>query len=107
MRNFILVSSLVIFCFCGCTNTETKRVTREQNGMTHVFVSKMDKGETTREQEQKFIKAQDKVAYEVDRAVRGIKKAQKTRLEAEAISQGIDINAPLNLDSISTTPKEP
>jgi hypothetical protein len=59
----------------------------------------MDKGETTSEQDRRFIRAMSKVAFELDRNIRGTKKAESTRKEAEALATGAgSLNEPMNLD---------
>lgn len=89
------------FGMTGCDSQETKRVTREAHVLTAAFIGKMKKGETTREQEQQFIEAIGKVAYEVDRAVRGTKAADQTKNDIDLMTKGIDLSKPLQLDSKS------
>jgi hypothetical protein len=67
------------------------------NATTRAFVEKMAKGETTREQEQAFIRVVADITFEIDRNLRGTEKAERTKATATAVMNGIDINAPLRL----------
>ena len=108
MKRLLVTSILaitIIISLPGC-DEETKRVTRESNGLVVGFIQKMEKGETTREQEQRFIKACGKVLFEVDRAVRGTKKAEQTRNDIlKALQAGVDINPENPLPPVP--PKDP
>lgn len=104
LATFILAIAIVI-SLPGC-DEETERVTRESNGLVVGFIQKMEKGETTREQEQRFIKACGKVLFEVDRAVRGTKKAEQTRNDIlKALQAGVDVNPDNPLPPVP--PKDP
>jgi hypothetical protein len=82
----------------GC-NAERRRVSRETNSMTVKFEHLMKTGKTTRDQEQKFISAMKDVTFELDRSIRGTKKAQETRRTATVEAEtGIKVDGPLNLD---------
>jgi hypothetical protein len=94
----VVVALALSLGMTGCNSQETKRVTREAHVLTAAFIDKMKKGETTREQEQQFIEAVGKVAYEVDRAVRGTKAADQTKNDINLITKGIDLSKPLQLD---------
>jgi hypothetical protein len=86
-RSILLVVVMVAMaiCFSGC---EKRRVSEEFNKLSRAFEAKMDKGETTREQEQAYIKAVSRLGYEVDRSIRGKKKSDQARAEVDAIING-------------------
>lgn len=100
---FVLACSFV--SLGGCPKGERDRVSRESNQLVHLYRVKMERGETTPEQDKKFIAKIDDQILQIDRAIRGKEKADKSRAEAEAISNGIDPNAPLDLSD--PTPAEP
>ena len=94
----IITFVLIAFVFSGCSG-ERRRVSRETNALTRAYEIKMDKGETTSEQDKRFIRAMSKVALELDRNIRGTKKANETRKEAEALATGAEsFNNSMNLD---------
>ena len=101
MRNkFIAVlicSFVLVISGCG----EKRRVSREANSLTAAFVILMKKGVTTRDQEKRFIIAISKVSYQLDRNIRGDKKAKKTRDSAEKLANA-GINPDSSLDVSST-----
>lgn len=102
MRKAILSFSLVMVLVLtsGCSSGERRRVSRETNSLTAAYVIKMDKGETTADQDKRFIKAMSTTAYQIDRSIRGEKKAKQTRLEAERLASiGADPAAPVDLDN--------
>ena len=92
-----LAMAVVLLCLAGCG--ERTRVSRENNSLTAAYVAKMDKGETTPDQDKRFIRAVSKAAFELDRNIRGPKKAQATRSEAQALATGAgSLDSQLNLD---------
>lgn len=104
MRRLAAAATLVLaLALAGC-NGERRRVSREANALTAAFTVKMDKGETNRDQEQRFIRAMSKVSYELDRSIRGSKKAKKTRDAANKLAAGgLDPDSNLNLDDTRGT----
>ena len=82
VRN-VLIVGILIMGLGGCTWAERKRVSQEANGLSAAFVSQMDKKQTTREQEQAFIRAADRNFYELDRSIRGTAAADQTRKSAQ------------------------
>ena len=88
---------VVVFLCAGCG--ASRQVSMEANASTAKFVKLIDDGKTTRDQEQRFIKAMSGVNFELDRAIRGTNKAEATRRSAVIEAQtGIDPNAPLKLE---------
>lgn len=95
------VLALVLVCtisLSGCVTREAKRVSRESNAMSTMYVSKMKNGTTTPEQDKEFIESASNVFLQLDRAVRGTKQAEQTRKESEILSGGVNSKGPLNLD---------
>lgn len=99
IRKFSTITLFVmVVIFSGCSG-ERSRVSRENNALTTAYVIKMDKNETTTEQDKRFIRAINKVAYELDRNIRGKKKADNTKNEAEALATGNgNLIGPMKLD---------
>ena len=96
IRIFIVLASMSFLVGCGGERT---RVSRENNALTAAYVVKMDKGETTPDQDRRFIHAMSKVSLELDRNIRGPKKAESTRKEAEALATGAgSLSDPMKLD---------
>jgi len=97
---------LLVLGLCGCPKAERDRTSSEANKMVHTYRKLMDAGKTTADQDKRFIRAVDDTVYQIDRAVRGTKKADSSRAQAEAISNGVDPDAPLNLndDPVPVTP---
>jgi len=92
---FVLAFSLIL---SGC-NGERRRVSRETSAMTVKFSKLVKDGKTTREQEQRFIHAMKDVTFELDRSIRGTKKAEQTKRSAEIEAEtGVSPSQPLNLD---------
>lgn len=89
----VVLISLVAFTGCG----ERRRVSSETHAMSNVYTVKMKKGETTREQDQKYIEAMNDVVYELDRSIRGKKKADETKRLSTALGNGTDPREVLNL----------
>ena len=79
MRVVLVVALFVTVSFSGCKRNDA---TRNHNGYSNKFAKLVKEGKTTREQEQKFISVNADMSYQVDRAVRGTKKADKTRAAA-------------------------
>lgn len=90
---------VIVLSLAGC---ESKDAARNANGYSNAFKAKMESGQTTREQEQQFIKSCAELCYELDRAVRGTKKADATKAAAVAspdatIAPSVKANS-VNLD---------
>jgi hypothetical protein len=94
--SFVLVI-VIVASTTGCA--ERRRASEEFNKLSRAFEAKMEKGETTREQEQSYVRATSRLAYEFDRSIRGNKKADRARKEAEAIINGFRPNDPLRIDA--------
>jgi len=94
MRKLMLAAALS-FCLVGCSWAERRRISMEDNAMSVKFVSLMDKGQTTRDQEQKFIRAAKDNFFQLDRSIRGTSAAEATRQKAEKDAAGAD--KPLDL----------
>lgn len=93
---------LCLVALSGCDEGERRRVSRESNALTAVFEQQMLDGKTTREEEQAFIRAVSKVAFQMDASIRGTKKATATREAAKEIAaHGGNPLQPLNLDNDS------
>lgn len=94
----LFISFSLIFLI-GCATSESKRTSEESQYLSEKFIYLMKAGKTTREQEQAYILATRKMFYEQDRAIRGTKKADKTKnyanIEAET---GVNPATPLKLD---------
>jgi len=89
MRLFIIPIAVVMLCFSGC---EARKQASENNAMSQRYQKQMDEGKTTSDQDKKFIRANAKGWYEMDAALRGRKKADATKAQAEAL------DSPINLD---------
>jgi hypothetical protein len=85
---------LVMIFMLGCSG-ERRRVSMETNSLTAAYEAKMDKGETTSAQDKRFIKSMSQVAYELDRNIRGKKKADATRNQSRKLA---GISDSFNLD---------
>lgn len=96
MKKIILALSLVSILFL--TGCEKNRVSSETSSLTTAYRAKMDKGETTPEQDKAFIRAMEEVVYQLDRANRGKKKADETRRMAKMIVEGNDPREVFKLD---------
>jgi hypothetical protein len=83
------VGIIVVLCLTGC---ESSKQSRENNALSERYQQKMDKGETTPEQDKSFIRASTRAWYEMDAALRGRKKADATKAQAKALDN------PINLD---------
>lgn len=90
-----ILGVLALVFMLGCSG-ERRRVSMETNSLTAAYESKMDKGETTPEQDKRFIRSISKVAYELDRNIRGKKKADDTRNQARKLA---GIGDSLDLDN--------
>jgi Prokaryotic membrane lipoprotein lipid attachment site len=93
----ILIATFAILLLSGCQYTERKRVSSETAAMTNVYAIKMEKGETTPAQDKEFIKAMRDVTYELDRSIRGKKKADETKKLSTALGNGTDPREVLKL----------
>lgn len=99
-----VVVVLLVMGLCGCPKAERDRTSSEANKMVHSYRKLMDSGKTTTDQDKRFIRAADDQVYQLDRSIRGTKKADASRAQAEAISNGIDPNAPLDLNDLPVKP---
>lgn len=90
---------ILLIGIAGCNKAETEKISAETAEMAIRFDQLVKSGKTTREQEQAYIAAVGKVAYQLDRAIRGTTAADTTQRQAiiEATT-GINPNAPVNLD---------
>lgn len=95
---------IVLVCLAIITGTalggcgKKDEVSMKANAICEAYATKMESGQTTPEQDKEFIKAVREVVYQLDRSIRGEKKAKATRDSARmAISTGVDPNAPLKL----------
>jgi hypothetical protein len=86
---------LALVFMLGCSG-ERRRVSMETNSLTAAYEAKMDNGKTTPEQDKRFIKSISKVAYELDRNIRGKKRADETRNQARKLA---GIEEALDLDN--------
>lgn len=94
-----LAVPLVLLMLVGCNKQETKRVTRETSAMAVKFNELVKAGKTTREQEKAYIDAVAQVVFQVDRAVRGTKDAERTKRNAEIEAKiGINPEGPIELN---------
>lgn len=91
-----IVCSFVVVSLSGC-NDRAKNASMKANITSRAFVQKMNNGETTREQEQSYIRAVADLVFELDRNLRGTEKAENTKKLAAIISNGIDPNTPMKL----------
>ena len=77
MRNGLTVVVVIaVLSSFGCKRGE---VSMEVNAETAKFERLMTDGKTTRDQEQRFIQAVSAASLQLDRAIRGTKKAEQTR----------------------------
>lgn len=91
---------VIVICLafvCTSCDDRAKNASMKANAASRVFVEKMNKGQTTREQEQEFIRIVGDLTFELDRALRGTEKAEATKKNAVLVGQGIDPNAPLKI----------
>ncbi len=104
--SIVVLVILVLACagLSGCPKAERDRTSSEANKMVHSYRKLMDEGKTTPDQDKRFIRAVDDQVYQLDRAIRGTKKADASRAQAEAIANGIDPNAPLDLNDAPVKP---
>lgn len=95
----LVLPLLLVAMLSGCSSGERRRVSRETNSLTTAYVTRMDKGQTTPDQDKRFIKAIATVALELDKNIRGEKKALQTMREAQALAAaGLQPGAPIDLD---------
>lgn len=98
MRRTAMLCLLLALFLAGC-NGERRRVSREANSLTAAYAVKMENGQTTADQDRRFIRAMSKVCLELDRSIRGDKKANQTRKAAEKLAGvGLDHDSNFNLD---------
>ena len=96
MKKLFFVLCLIPVLLTGCGKKD--EVSMEANAICVTYVTQMKAGKTTPEQDRQFIESVSKVTYELDRAIRGTKKAEATRLRAETMSTtGVDPKSPLDL----------
>lgn len=97
MSRMFAVLMLTVF-LVGC-NGERRRVSRETNSMTSKYAKLSKDGKTTPEEDKQYIQSVSKVMHELDRSIRGKKKADATRRNAEIEADtGIKPEGPLRLD---------
>ncbi len=99
MKTKLAIISMIVLLFLAGCNQETKRVTRETSQMAIKFNELVKAGKTTREQEKSYIDAVALVTYQVDRAVRGTKEADRTKQNAEIEAKtGVNPEGPIELN---------
>ncbi len=109
MRRFLMAAVMagILLSVSGCSGQQRK-ATREFNTLSELYRSKMDSGKTRPDQDKAYIRAIARLGFELDRAVRGTKAAEKTRHDATIMGQtGIDPNAPLLIPTIPVPDREP
>jgi hypothetical protein len=91
-----LMSLSMIFCLTSCQYTERRKASMQLNVLSSRFENMVEKGQTTRVQEQAYIKAVSDLSLQLDRSVRGTNAANQTRQNTMIFSNtGVDPNAPL------------
>lgn len=94
---FAVVFSFVA-CLAGCQYTDRRKASMEMNAMSVRFEKLVEQGKTTRDQEQKYIKAVSDMSLQLDRSVRGTTKANATRQNAGVLADtGVDPSAPVKI----------
>jgi hypothetical protein len=95
----LALSAIVIVLFCAGCDKEEKSM--EANALTCKFNELVKQGKTTRDQEKAYIEAVANETYQLDRAIRGTKKADATHQQALLEAQfGTDTTKPLNLEKL-------
>lgn len=95
----VAMVAVVLVLFCSGCDKEEKSM--EANALTCKFNELVRQGKTTREQEKAYIEAVANETYQLDRAIRGVKKADATRERALLEAQfGTDTTKPINLDKL-------
>lgn len=79
---------VLVLALPGCNKQQMEKASREANATTYGFMRLMQKGQTTRAQEQAFITAMAALSLQVDREIRGTDKANQTRTDATAAIDG-------------------
>lgn len=98
MRKFALVAVVAILFCAGCDKEEKSM---EANALTCKFNELVKQGKTTREQEQAYIAAVANETYQLDRAIRGTKKADATHQAALLEAQfGTDPTKPIDINKL-------
>jgi len=98
MRRYICIFFVVFVC--GCSSQQTKRVSMESAALSEKYAQLSKDGKTTPQQDKAYIQAIAKVNYELDRAIRGTKKADATKKAVTIEAQtGVSADQPLNLDN--------
>ena len=100
----LALAILLVTGLCGCPKAERDRTSSEANKMVHQYRVLMERGETTPDQDKRFIKAVDDQVYQLDRSIRGTKRADSSRAQAEAIANGINPDTPLDLNDEPVKP---
>lgn len=100
MKKIFMVGVIMIPLFlAGCNKGETRRVSRETAQMSVKFNELVKAGKTTREQEKAYIDAVALVCFELDRAIRGTKEAERTKRNATIEAKtGINPEGPIELN---------
>lgn len=93
-----ICACILILFLVGCESGTKREASRETNSLSAAYETKMKKGQTTPEQDKRFIQAMSRQVHEMDRAIRGTKKADETRRKAiQAAELGVDPSAVPNL----------
>jgi hypothetical protein len=100
MKKLLIVGIMMMPLFiAGCNKGETRRVSRETSQMSIKFNELVKAGKTTREQEKAYIDAVALVCFELDRAIRGTKEAERTKRNATIEAKtGINPEGPIELN---------
>lgn len=81
----IITVCILAVCLSGCGTAS--RVSSEAHALYEAYTVQMDAGKTTPAQDKEFIKATRDVVFQLDRAIRGQKKAQATADAAKLAAQ--------------------
>lgn len=103
----LIALALMLFvplAFSGCNKQEMEKASREANATTYGFMRLMQKGQTTRAQEQAFITAMAALSLQVDREIRGTDKANQTRTDATSAIDGPSTAIPVPVPPASPAP---
>jgi hypothetical protein len=91
-----LFACLMVFSLASCQYTERRKASMQLNALSAKFENMVEKGQTTRVQEQAYIKAVNDLSLQLDRSVRGTTTANLTRQNAVILSNtGVDPTEPV------------
>lgn len=96
-----LMSVVAVAILLACAGCDKQEKAMEANALTCKFNELVKQGKTTREQEQAYIAAVANETYQLDRAIRGTKKADATHQSALLEAQfGTDPAKPIDLNKL-------